>query len=84
VFWVKALPSRAHGVAIIQGFDLDQLCVRSALVRRLLKPHAAPGLGGFSTTHPTTPAALLALKEDPEPRPSNFGTPIHILFLHRS
>jgi hypothetical protein len=42
VFWVKALPSRAHGVSIIQRLELDRLSVRSALVHPLLKPHAGP------------------------------------------
>ena len=35
VFWVKALPSRAHGAAISQRFELDRLSVRSAIADRL-------------------------------------------------
>ena len=31
MFWVEALPSRAHGAAIIQRFELDRLSVQSAL-----------------------------------------------------
>jgi len=34
VFWVKALPSRAHGAAIIPGFELEPGLRRSALVHR--------------------------------------------------
>ena len=28
MFWVEALPSRAHGAAIIQRFESDRVCVR--------------------------------------------------------
>ena len=65
MFWVKALPSRAHCAAIIQRFELDRLSVPSTLVHRLLLPHAGPRLGGFpalATTDSTTSAALLTLK----------------------
>jgi hypothetical protein len=44
VFWVKALPSRARGAAIIQGFELDRVYIRFALVRNLMQPHAGPRL----------------------------------------
>jgi hypothetical protein len=65
VFWVKALPSRAHGVSIIQRLELDRLSVRSALVHPLLKPHAGPRLGGspaLPIVDSTASAALVALK----------------------
>jgi hypothetical protein len=64
VFWAKALPSRAHGAAIIRalnGTGLPSIC----LVHRLLMPHAGPRLGGFPalpTTDSTASPALLALK----------------------
>jgi hypothetical protein len=66
VFWVKALPNRAHHAAVVQRFELGQLCVRSGLVHPLPIPNAGPRLGSSaarSTTDSTTLAALLVRKE---------------------
>ena len=65
MFWAEALPSRAHGAAIIQRFQLDRVWVRSALVHPLLMSRAGPRLGGFPallTTDSTTSSALLTFK----------------------
>ena len=65
-FWVNALPSRAHGAAIIQSFEnCTWFAFNLPLVHPVLKPHAGPRLGGFpalATTYSTTSAALLTLK----------------------
>ena len=64
-FRVKALPSRAHGAAIIQRFELDRVCIPSALLNHLLMAHAGPLLGGFPAlpiTDLKSSAALLAFK----------------------
>lgn len=66
VFWVKALPSRAHRTAVVQRFELGQLYVRSGLVHPLLITHAGPRLGNgaaLPTIDATTLAALLIVKE---------------------
>jgi hypothetical protein len=77
VFWVKALPSRAHGAAIIQRLELDRLSVRSAIADRLPNAHAlGRGSAAFrpcvlQIRPPRQPCS--SLREDPEPRPTNLG-----------
>jgi hypothetical protein len=66
VFWVKALPSGTHRAAVVQRFELGQLCVRSGLAHPLLITHAGPRLGSSAalpTTDSTALAALLVLRE---------------------